>query len=273
MHTTEQTNTTQADVLTQAITKNNSHDAVFLEQTLKDIQALSNAIPGFMVSVKNLQSEIIYFSQAYANFLGFTPQDIIGKTTFEPLYDSPQIEQTLLHEDQLVIEESRTIQILKINRVHGSLKPYICIKFPIVNPDTHHVVGIMLQGLEIGILNFGQHLIDSYRAFAKHNPDQPLPHLSRREQQAIFLFMHHLTSQEIADIIGRIENKKISKSTIDSLFNDQLYVKFQVGSRVKLMETLLNIGYNNFIPDSLLNSGSQVINNKYVPPAQKFGFK
>jgi hypothetical protein len=72
--------------------------------------------------------------------------------------------------------------------------------------------------------------------------------------------MNQLTSQEIADIIFKIEGKKISKSTIDSLFNDQLYIKFNVGSRTALYKKLEQLGYDKLIPSDVLSSTSTPLN-------------
>jgi hypothetical protein len=44
----------------------------------------------------------------------------------------------------------------------------------------------------------------------------------------IFLFLLNLDSKSIAEIINRIENKTISKNTIDQIFTTQLMPNFAV---------------------------------------------
>lgn len=65
--------------------------------------------------------------------------------------------------------------------------------------------------------------------------------------------MASLGSQEIADHLTRINHKTITKSTIDSIFNQQLYQKFKVFNRIQLHDKLLESGYNNFIPNTFIS--------------------
>lgn len=71
--------------------------------------------------------------------------------------------------------------------------------------------------------------------------------------------MANLSSQEIADMIYEIEGKKIAKSTVDSLFNDQLYTKFDVYSRLALYKRLQALGYDQLTPKELLSTTSKLL--------------
>jgi len=237
-------------------------DDNLLQNIVTAIDLITRTSPDQMFGIKNLNSEMIYYSSSYANFLGMEASTILGKTTHFSLYDNPNIEPIILNEDNSVILGQKPIRFLKINRINGNLKPYVCIKSPIINPNNNKVIGILLQGLEISALNLNHEIIRSYVTFnqTQENMAQPLPYLTRRERQVIFFFMNQLTSQEIADIIFKIEGKKISKSTIDSLFNDQLYIKFEVNSRVGLFEKLQKLGYDKLIPSDVLSSTSMPLN-------------
>ncbi len=68
--------------------------------------------------------------------------------------------------------------------------------------------------------------------------------------------MSHLSSQEIANILHEMEGKQILKSTVDSIFNDQLYKKFNERSRPELYKKLQSLGFENKVPQEILQSGS-----------------
>ncbi len=76
--------------------------------------------------------------------------------------------------------------------------------------------------------------------------------LSKREKQVVFLFLSNFNSQEIANILSQIDNKSISKNTIDSVFADQLFIKFNVVNRTALRNELLKYDFNRLIPKELL---------------------
>ncbi len=242
--------------------QNLASDELALKNIIDALELITTASPHQMFGVKNCDSEMIYYSKNYADFLGIEPSAILGKVTYSMLYDSPDIETIIRDEDSSIINGRKPVRFLKINRINGNLKPYVCIKSPLINPATQNVVGILLQGLEISALNLNHEIIRSYLNFntARGENKELLPFLTRRERQVVFFFMNQLTSQEIADIIFKIEGKKISKSTIDSLFNDQLYIKFNVGSRIALYKKLEQLGYDKLIPSDVLSSTSTPLN-------------
>jgi hypothetical protein len=229
----------------------------FLAGFCQALEQVVTSVPHLMFGVKNTHSQIIYYSHSYANFLEINPDKILGKTTVPPLYDNLEIEATIFKEDQQVINNREQLRLLKINKVANRLKPYICVKSPIINPLNQEVVGILLQGLEISVLNLNQLITNCYATIKPPRLEAPkLPHLSKRERQVIFLFMAQLTSQEIAEMIYRLEHKKVSKSTIDSLFTDQLYPKFKVNSRSALYAKLCQLNFDQLIPSDILTSMS-----------------
>ncbi len=57
-------------------------------------------------------------------------------------------------------------------------------------------------------------------------------------------------------MLYQIGGKSITKSTVDSIFNDQLYAKFDVYSRIALYKKLQSLGYDQLIPKELLSTKS-----------------
>jgi hypothetical protein len=68
-----------------------------------------------------------------------------------------------------------------------------------------------------------------------------------------------MSSQAIAEMLFQLEGKRVSKSTIDSIFNDQLYAKFDVYSRTALYNKLQELGYETKIPKDLLKNTSSLL--------------
>ena len=61
-----------------------------------------------------------------------------------------------------------------------------------------------------------------------------------------------LSSKDIAFTLSKISGREISKSTVDSLFRDQLFLKFEVYNRDALFEKLLRLGFDRYVPSDLL---------------------
>ncbi len=239
----------------------NYSDEDFLTTILNAIQFLSIAAPQQMLAIKNRNFEHIFCSNYLLQLMGKSMAEVFGKRTCLSLYDNEiDLEAVLAQEDQLVIDGRNPKTLLKINKFSIGLVPYLCIKSPIINPNTNNIVGILFQGFGIGSVNLDHYLKKSLLSL-NNPPDtsNQLPILSKREKQVIFFFLAHLSSQEIAEALYKIEGKKLSKSTIDSIFNDQLYIKFNVYSRPALYKRLQEMGYEQKIPRELLSSASIIL--------------
>jgi hypothetical protein len=232
-------------------------DATHLLKVTEAAKILCQSLPKQMIAVKDLNSIHLFFSDYIAEFFQIKPDDIEGAKFFAPIYiEDPHFKQTIDDEDAWVIKNRQERVVLRVQHNLEELRPYACKKLPIINPETNNVVGVYVQGIELLHINFSrfpQKLFDYEDAFAER---KDLPKLTRREKQVVFFFMANLSSQEIADVLGKIENKSLSKKTIDAVFSDQLYAKFAVYSRVGLYQKLLNLRYDELIPKELLTLSS-----------------
>lgn len=235
-------------------------DQMFLKKFITSVEFLSKAMPKQMLSVKDKNSVHIFCSDYFAGLIGIKPSQIIGKKIWLPLYDNDaSFEEIITEEDQMIFSSREPKTVLKINKFHNGLIPYTCIKTPIINPNTNHAVGLLMQGFEVGTTFFKKHVVEIIEHEKYLASSSELPKLSKREKQVIFFFMANLSSQEIVEMIYKIEAKKIAKSTIDSLFNDQLYAKFDVYSRPALYKKLQSLGYDQLIPKELLAVASKIL--------------
>lgn len=231
-------------------------DQEFLKSFINSVDILANALPKQLIGIKDTNSVHIYCSKYFLNdVLCVDAHTILGKATLldDPTRLTPY--EQMLEEDQRIINKRTSQAYLKLNNFNDGIKPRIFIKSPIINPATNNVVGVMYQGFDWSLVNFNQQLIKAHQLFKPQNTNTgDLPKLTKREKQIVFFFLARLNSQEIADILYTIENKHLSKSTIDSIFIDRLYIKFKVTNRQALYDKLLNLGYDRLIPVDLLMS-------------------
>ncbi|MDP1573781.1 MAG: hypothetical protein Q8L78_02440 [Coxiellaceae bacterium] len=227
----------------------------FLKSIIDAVRLLSQASPKQMICIKDVNSVHVYASGYLLQLMDAAEVDVIGKKVWLPLYgDQVEVEKMILAEDQKIISAREPALLLKVNKFSTGLKPYFCFKSPLINLENNSVEGLIIYGFEAGLTAFKKHFVKS--TANKSSLTNTAIHLTKREKQVIYFFMSHLGSQEIADVLHEMEGKKVSKSTIDTVFNKQLYPKFKVYSRSELYEKLQNAGYENLIPKEILQSGS-----------------
>jgi DNA-binding CsgD family transcriptional regulator len=241
-------------------------DSKFLKRFVSAIDIISEALPKQMIGIKDCHSINIYCSRYFLEeVLAIDASKIIGKLTIENDAGRFSPVDQIIAEDQGIINRRKPQAFLKLNNFNDGIRPRIIIKSPIINPATDNVVGLIYQGIDWSLINFNQQLIKAHQLFKPQGKELAnLPKLTKREKQIVFFFLAKLSSQEIADILYTIENKHISKSTIDSIFIDRLYIKFEVTNRQALYDKLLALGYDNLIPQDLLISTTIPLNEPLV---------
>lgn len=204
-----------------------------------------------MIGIKNAQSEYLYISPY---FLKQTA------TNFNPQNASISLWKNypfnLVREDELKIIQLRTpMQFLVIDYFAGKLSPRVFIKTPLINPKTNNVVGIICQSIAYHQFNFKHYFnqVLSHRQQQNCSNNLLIPTLSERQKQIVFFFLNNLSSQEIANFINKIIKRQIKKTTIDSIFSEQLYPKFNVSNRTDLKQALVDLGFHLIIPENLLH--------------------
>lgn len=238
---------------------NKQLDIEYLAKIVDAVKLLSDGMPKQMLAVKDVNSVYIICSDYLAEMIGVKPSEIEGKRTWPPMYgNSPEFEEIIFEEDQLIMRTRESRLALKVSYFKEGLRPFSCFKAPIINPETNNVVGVYCCGVEVGHISFTKTMRQIIDGESAHQ-DVELPHLSRREKQVVFFFMANLSSAEIAKTLGEMEGKSLSKSTVDSIFNDQLYMKFGVYSRPELYSKLQSLGYERLIPTELLKNTSLLV--------------
>ena len=219
-----------------------------LKNFINNITAFADMLPTQIIGIKNLQSQYVYCSPNFVKLFGSSIEEIVGK------HDMFSDENTLrINEDQQIIKTQKALPFIHFEKINNKLTALTFIKSPIIDPHSSQVIGILCQVFDFAALDPAKQILNMYSnlQLTKQN-NQELPQLTKREKQIIFLFLANLNSVEITEVIFRMENKKISKGSIDGVFTDQLFPKFKVYNRQALYARLIELGFNRLIPSEML---------------------
>ncbi len=230
---------------------------------IEHIQATALMLPSQIIGVKDLNSRYIYCSPSYKELLGTSPANVVGK---HGMFISDTNEEARIKEDNEIIATKKPKAFLHIDKIKSRLTPLTFIKSPIIDPDNQEVIGVLCQAFEFATIDPREQLLRAYDNLPSIEGTLRggCPKLTRREKQVIFLFLSNLNSQEITEVFYKLEGKKVSKSTIDSLFTDQLFPKFEVYNRQALYAKLINLGYNRLIPEEMLISQTFMLDTQSI---------
>lgn len=211
------------------------------------------------VCIKDVNSRYLYASTEYIDsVLGskLNPDQITGKSDIDlNVFPGTDFGTTGEKEDLEVIQENQMIVYLKIYPYPTGIAPLLFNKAALINKNTGNKVGTVTRVLDIGIKNLISKILEAHQIklgaqnLAKNAKDYKL---TRREQQVVFLFMANFTSQDIATIISQIEQRAITKTYIDKVFSQQLYIKFEVNDRKALYDKLRMLKFDEHVPTELL---------------------
>ena len=214
------------------------------------------------VYIKDVNSQYLYASQQYSDLiLGINDSQIIlGKTDIElDIFPETNFAKEGVGEDQEVIRKNHLVSYLKIYPYSFRTKPLIFNKVPLYNKKTKKVLGVLVRVMDVWVKNLSSKILEinqiklGSQVIAKNIMEYKL---TPREQQVIFLFLSNFSSPDIANIISQIEGKSISKSYIDKVFAEQLYMKFGVNDRKALFDKLQLLGLSETLPAQFLKYGS-----------------
>ncbi|AUR51932.1 helix-turn-helix transcriptional regulator [Aquella oligotrophica] len=225
----------------------NDHD--FLELIINSFKNFDQVIRGWCTLIRGTDLSVKYASPLYIKV--FHPEK---NDNFEFVQTNPKHLQEQQNIDlNQVIKERKKVRSFAITEFDDKLQPFSLEKSPIINPATDNVVGIFCSYRTLSFISMQLQIIRSLGVFdCDYSIDISKYKLTTREKEAIFLFLSGLSSKDIAFTLSKITGRDISKSTIDSLFRDQLFVKFEVYNRDALFAKLIRLGFDRYVPTDLL---------------------
>ena len=229
-------------------------DKIFLKDYISGFQKVSHSTLGIQCSILDLEFNRLGGSDLILG-AGFTEEDIRKLL----------IDSNINTYRQRAIIEKKVIKLLSI-RSFAKIGTIIGVvtNSPIINPETQNVVALHVYAHNLDVFNISSLLTNYYKngTLSIHQPKGPF--LTEREKQVIFFFLLNLESSTIAEVLGKVENKRISKNSIDQIFFKQLLPKFGVYSRKALYDKLNNLGYTRLVPQNILKDGVLLDITDYV---------
>lgn len=245
-------------------------DQAYLAKFIKSISFVNGGVTDQNIVVKGLNAKHAYCSNAYAKLIGQDANNLDAITSTCTNFELKRLSEdhfevnVISNEDLDIMQTRNTKAYCRIHEFTTGLMPRIFIKSPIINPDTDKVVGLLMQCFEAAATSIGNQIIHLFSSKNENIITEPPLKLTNREKQIIFFFLAGKSSQEIALMLSRMENKNIAKSTIDNIFNNQLFKKFAVYNRLALNQKLVEYGYDRYIPHSVLTGATFPLEQQYI---------
>ena len=227
------------------------NDQEFLEKIINGFKQFDNFIDPWYTLIRGLDLKILYSSPGY-NRVFHCDESIIGTHAFLVANEKHFIDQQKIDLEQIITnrQTSRSFVIFKYD---DKTQPFRLYKSPLINPNTNNVIGIFCSYEKYYFMSLPLQILRSLEIYNfTYENDIEVYKLTPREKEAIFLFLAGFNSTHIAKVLSKIEGTNISKSTIDSLFRNQLLEKFEVYSRKALFEKLITLGFDRYVPGSIL---------------------
>lgn len=223
----------------------------FLAKVIAKYKRLDELMPFFRISIKDTKTKILYATQRYKYTRGEDSSQI-GEYGLPPTVYKYNQNQSI--NEELEVQQTRTVKhSINMNYFEGTIQPYMTSKYPLINPDTDEVLGVVVVLHKVLYSNIQHQLLRALEIYEQPQfVDFNQYNLTKREKELIFLFLNGLSSKEIAMVLSKLENKPVSKNTIDNIFANQLRVKFDTFSREALYNKLLELGFDRLVSKDLL---------------------
>lgn len=231
-----------------------------LEVFVQHIKLTARMLPTQIIGIKNTSSKYIYCSESYVKLLGLSADKILDQ---HDIFNDLETSALRIQEDNEIMQQMVPKAFLHISKVKGNWAPITLIKSPIIDPIINKSIGIICQIFDFAVADPASQILQSCDKLYLSNVNKYVfPKLTKREKQVIFLFLYNMNSEQIIDILYKIDGRRIAKSTVDCLFTDQLFPKFAVYSRKSLYNRLIRMGYNKLIPLEILNKQAFLLDMK-----------
>ncbi len=224
----------------------NRDDQIFLEQYVTYFKLISESTGDLLGGILGLDHKILYKSE-FSKRIGASDSEVMEHLK------KPEV----IALQTKAIEKRILIKYLLMGLMENGKSSFLILSYaPIINPSTNNVVALYSSSKVVETFNIWFILSKYYtKGVAVIDKFEYQIKLTAREKQVVFLFLLNLDSSTIAEIVSKIEGKRISKNAIDQVFTAQLIPKFAVFGRKALYDKLTDLGYYRFIPNNVLHKG------------------
>lgn len=222
-----------------------------------DMRKFFDRMPG-MWGCKNEQSAYQYANAEFAKVHGVSNHlDLIDATAFDLPTDVAACAEIFHQQERQIMETNQTFKLLNVQPWAHGWGIGIFTKMP-WRDEQDKIVGTIFHGIEITdaySTKLGEQLArwtgNAQNSYVLGDALQSTA-LSTRESEILFLIIRGKTAKLAAATLG------ISYRTVQQ-YIDTLKAKFNVGSKVELIDAAMARGYLNQIPLSLFSKQLSVV--------------
>ena len=207
-----------------------SDDEIFVVDENYKLAYISNGTKNFFAENKVIISE--------GEFLFEIIQDMPCFQEKKALYE--QVSLTKLKAGYFVVQEIGSSKTLHLHMLMLS---------PILSPIDKKLIGIEVTACKLDELP-STHSMTSYCDLLENNP----VNLTIREREIVYLKLVGKTNLEISKIINKTYKIDITEKTINNITLQQIYPKLKVNNKRDLQIKAQQLGFDKFIPKSLLKA-------------------
>ena len=217
-----------------------------------------DSLPGCS-GCKDQNSVFQYANADYGKLIGLShSQDVIGRTDFDMPCETAACAALFREQDQAVMTSGKTLQILDVHPfANGQWRAYLFTKKP-WRDDENRTIGTIFHGIDItsaSILALSTQLSKSTKyqqnSYVLSDTTNMIA-LSPREAEVLFLSLHDKTARFISNVL------LISPRTVEHII-ELLKSKFNVLSKIELLDKASALGYAHQIPQSLFSQQLSMI--------------
>jgi len=229
------------------------------------LRGIFDKMPGCW-GCKDENSRFMYANERYGKLIGVNNHlDIIGRTDFDMPCDTVACASLFQAQDQEVMASSKQLKILDIHPFSGGeWGAYVFTKTPLLDEE-NNIIGTIFHGqditsvssLELGSLLGRMHVGGKTSELVNQgsyliNQDRGIIKLTSRESELLFFLLRGKTVKAISSIFD------LSDRTLEHYLTS-LKAKFTAGNKSELLDRAIELGYLNYIPQSLFSQQLSVV--------------
>jgi DNA-binding CsgD family transcriptional regulator len=230
--------------------------------TNTNIDATITDVPGFFIWRKDLNSVYSSVSSEYANLMGFSkPEQMINLRDYDIPCKLAELANVFCKHDQFAIKTKSKIRLLEIlSCKENVMKVLITIKSPSYDKkgDIDGTIGHTVDCTDLflnmpsvisKIQHHNKHLFQNTYIISETSNNVILTH---RQSECVFFLVRGKSGREIAEIMN------LSVRTVEH-YIETIKSKFNCTTKFELVDKLIEQGYLNVIPNSILSNQLSIL--------------
>lgn len=223
------------------------------EFLLSQIWQLKNVFFDELSLIKNTDLEYVAFSTPYAEEFQ-QDETLLGKRSLVNVNE--KLNNDMLEKEQQALKERKLFDLIHQFKLGRETKLFMMRYRPLINPATDDCVGLIVFAIKMEVMSQRRMII---KHFLGLSGDYVIPEesLSEKQQQVITcLLLGFQQRKEIADVLGKVTDKKYNEGQIKTLL-EGLYRKFRCSSFSELMN-VITLNSADSVPLSGINVADEI---------------